>query len=85
MQLTWMLDDSATVFITTSLTEATSSEAELYVWVMLKGKCFCFEHSEHAPTLMVVSVVRKVKAFSIVTASTVVETIVAVPVVAGVA
>ena len=41
MELTWILEDSATVSITTSLTGAASSEAELYVGVMLKGTCFC--------------------------------------------
>jgi len=30
-QLAWVSEDSATVFVTTSLTEAASNEAELYV------------------------------------------------------
>ena len=73
MQLTWMPEDSSTVFVTTSLTEAASSESELYVWVMLNA----------SPTVDV-SVVKSVKAFSIVTASMVAETVVAVTVAAAV-
>ena len=39
--LAWVPKDSTTIFVTTSLTKAASSEAELYVQVVLKGKCFC--------------------------------------------
>ena len=38
-QLVWVPRDSTTMFVTTSLTKAASSEVEMYVQVVLKGKC----------------------------------------------
>ena len=78
MQLTCMPESSATVFVTTSLTEAASSESELYVQVVLKGKRFCSCFLCTSPTVMVV---QSVKGFTVVTASVVAETIVTATVV----
>ena len=52
MQLTWMLEDSATVFITTSLTEAASSEAELSCMGNAKGKMLLLTLSVRAVSVV---------------------------------
>ena len=84
MLSTGLPDNSATVFVTMSLTEGASIEAGLYVHFELKRKALLLALSVHAPSVMVVSVVKTVRASSVVTVSVVAETVVAATVVAAV-
>ena len=74
-----MPENSATMFLLATLTEAASIEIELNVYIVLKDKFFA-----QVFPIMVNKVVKSFNAFSVVPDSAVFETIITVPVVAAV-